>query len=577
MGALAQDLRYALRQLRKSPGFTSVAIITLALGIGATTAIFSVVYGVLLRPLPYNDPDRIMAIFEVTTKGTWNRLADPNFDDFRDQNRSFQRMAKYSAYMAPVAGASQPSRSMVAHVSPDFFTVFRVQPVIGRVFTTTDAKKGAAPVALISYGYWKQYLESPDLSQLHLKIDNADFSVIGVLPQGFQFPQDTDLWVAADRNGENPSRSSHNFDAVGRLRDGVTVAQANAEISTIGRRIHDAATEQNDFLLKDARVVPLQDSMTGQVRRALLVLLGAVGFLLLVACANVANLLLAQASVREHELAIRGALGAARGRLLRQFLTESALLVFLGGALGVMGAFWGVSALLALAPENLPLSGGVSVNIPVLGFALLVSSAVAIGLGAFTALRATSGNLRSELEEGGRGQAGSHSHRFGRSIVAGQIAITLVLVIGAGLLGRSLMKVLDVDPGFRVDKIVTMDVALPWPDWNDSKAKAAQGIFFSSLLDRLKQIRGVHRVGATSGLPLDGGLPDGMFLLMGPEEAPKTPDSLQALSHLFDNLFRQKERFGYGEADFCSATPGYFQSLGIPLLRGRIFDPLRMR
>ena len=572
MGAITQDLRYAQRQLRKAPGFTSVVAITLALGIGATTAIFSVVYGVLLRPLPYSDPNRIMAIFEITSKGTPNRLADPNFDDFRDQNRSFRKMAKYSAYPAAVSGASQPSRSVVAHISPDFLTVFRVQPAIGRDFTTADAKKGAAPVVLISYGYWKQYLgSSPDLSQLHLKIDNADFSVIGVLPQEFQFPRDTDLWVAADRNGENPSRTSHNFEAVGRLRDGVTVAQAKAEISAIGRRIHDAASEQNDYLLKDATVVPLQDSMTGQVRPALLVLLGAVGFLLLVACANVANLLLAQASVRERELAIRSALGASRRRLLRQFLTEASLLSLIGGGLGVLGAFWSVRVLLALAPADLPLSGGVSVNIPVLVFACLLSSTVAVGLGAFTALRATSGNLRNELEEGGRGQVGSHTH-MGRGIVAAQIAITLVLVIGAGLLGRSLMKVLEVDPGFRVDRIVTMDVSLPWPDWEDSQAKAAQGIFFSSLIDRLKQIPSVRGVGATSGLPLDGGLPDGMFLLMRPEEVPKTPDSLNALSHLLDNLFRQKERFGYGAADFCAATQGYFQSLGIPLLRGRIFD-----
>jgi len=241
MGALAQDLRYALRQLRRSPGFTSVAIITLGLGIGATTAIFSVVYGVLLRPLPYSDPGRIIAIFEVTTKGTLNRLADPNFDDFRDQAHSFQKMAKYSAYISPISGAAQPSRSMVGHVTPDFFPVFRVQPIVGRDFTAADSKKGAAPVALVSYGYWKQYLgSSPDLSQLHLKIDSADFSVIGVLPQGFQFPQDTDLWVAADREGENQSRNSHNYDAVGRLRDGATVEQANAEISAIGRRIHDA-------------------------------------------------------------------------------------------------------------------------------------------------------------------------------------------------------------------------------------------------------------------------------------------------------------------------------------------------
>jgi predicted permease len=571
MGALAQDLRSALRQLRKSPGFTSVAIITLGLGIGATTAIFSVVYGVLLRPLPYSDPNRIMAIFEVTTKGTLNRLADPNFDDFRDQAHSFQKMAKYSAYISQVSGAAQPSRSMVAHVTPDFFPVLRVQPIIGHDFTAADSKKGAAPVALVSYGYWKQYLgSSPDLSRLHLKIDSTDFSVIGVLPQGLQFPADTVLWVAADREGENQSRTAHNYQAVGRLRDGATFEQAIAEISAIGRRIHDTSTGQNDYLLNDATVVPLQDSMTGQVRPALLVLLGAVGFLLLVACANIANLLLAQASVRERELAIRSALGAGRGRLFQQFLTEASSLALLGGGLGALGAFWGVSALLALAPENLPSSGRVSVNLPVLVFAFVLSSAVALGLGAFTAWRATSRNLRNQLEESGRGQAGSHSRRIGPGIVAGQIAITLVLVIGAGLLGRSLMKVLEVDPGFRVDKVVTMDVSLPWPGWNDSKARAAEGVFFRILLDRLKRIPGVRTIGATSGLPLDGGLPDGMFLLMRPDEAPKTPSSLDAMSRLFDTLFRDKEN--QREADFCAATPGYFQSLGIPLLRGRIFD-----
>ena len=573
MRTLGLDLRYALRQLRKRPGFTSVAVITLGLGIGATAAIFSVVYGVLLRPLPYSDPNRIMAIFEVTTKGTLNRLADPNFDDFRDQAHSFQMMAKYSAYTSPVAGAAQPSRSMVAHVTPDFFPVFRVQPIIGRDFNVADSKKGAAPVAVIRYGYWKQDLgSSPDLSRLHLKIDGTDFSVIGVLPPGFQFPADTDMWVAADREGENQSRSSHNYDAVGRLKDGATVAQAKAEISAIGRRIHDASSEQNDYLLKDATVVPLQDSMTGQVRPALLVLLGAVGFLLLVACANIANLLLAQASVRERELAIRSALGAGRGRLFRQFLTETSLLALLGGGLGVLGAYWGVSALLSLAPENLPSSAiaTVSINFPVLAFAFLLSSAVALGLGAFTAWRATSRNLRNQLEEGGRGQAGSHSQRIGPRIVAGQIAITLVLVIGAGLLGRSLMKVFEVDPGFRVDKIVTMDVALPWPAWNDSKARTTEGVFFRNLLDRLKQIPGVREVGATSGLPLDGGVPDGMFLLMRPDQAPKAPDTLAAMSRLFDTLFQDKEN--QGQADFCAATTGYFQSLGIPLLQGRMFD-----
>jgi predicted permease len=340
------------------------------------------------------------------------------------------------------------------------------------------------------------------------------------------------------------------------------VQQANLDISAIARRIHDTSSEQGDYLLKDGIVVPLQDAITGKARSSLLLLLGAVGFLLLVACANVANLLLAQASVRERELAIRSALGAARGRLVRQYFTEAFLLALLGGSLGVLGAFWGLAGLVALAPENLPRLDSVSINIPVLVFALVLSTAVAAGLGAFIAARATSGELRKGLVEGGRGQASlQSSQRVGRVIVAAQIAITLVLVVGAGLFGRSLMKVLEVNPGFRVEKIVTMDVSLPWVD--DPKAKAGQAIFFSNLIDRLKQIPGVREVGATSGLPLDGGLPDGMFLLMTQNEIPKTMDG-------FGPLLQQKERLG--NADFCVATDGYFQVLGIPLIRGRIFN-----
>src|SRR5882762_8722107 len=471
LGSVISDCRYGARQLRKNPGFTVVVVLTLALGIGATTAIFSVVYGVLLRPLPYSNSNRIMALFEVTAKGRPSRVADPNFDDFRDQSRSFQAIAKYNDNVASVSGASQPTRTTVAGVSPDFLKVFGIQPILGRDFDASDAKKGAGPTVLVSYGYWKQQLGSPrDLSQSHLKIDSAVFSVIGVLPAGFRFPADVDLWLPADLDGENQSRTAHNYYAVGRLRDGVTVELANRDISAIARRIHDTSSEQGDYLLKDGIVVPLQDSITGKARPALLVLLGAVGFLLLVACANVANLLLAQAAVRDRELAIRSALGAARGRLIRQFLTEAFLLSLVGGSLGVLGAFWGVAGLLALAPQNLPRLESISISVPVLLFALLLSTAVAGGLGAFTAGRATSGDLRKALVEGGRGQAGSQgSQRIGRMIVAAQIAITLILVVGAGLLGRSLMKVLEVNPGFRVDKIVTMDVALPWPGWDNAK------------------------------------------------------------------------------------------------------------
>jgi putative ABC transport system permease protein len=562
--SVLSDCRYGLRQLRKSPGATAVMVFTLALAIGAATAIFSVVYSVLLRPLPYTDANRIMVVFEVNSTGGWSRLADPNFDDLRDQNRSFQAIAKYNDYVVSVSGASQPTRTAVAHVSPDFLKVFDIQPIVGRDFSAGDARKGASPTVLVSYGYWRQQLGSAaDLSQSHLKIDGAVFSAIGVLPAGFRFPADVDLWLPADLDGENQSRTSHNYFAVGRLRDGVTVEQANQDVSAIARRIHDTSSERGDYLLKDGIVIPLQDSITGKARPALLVLLGAVGFLLLVACANVANLLLAQASVRERELAIRSALGAARGRLIRQFLTEAFLLSLVGGGLGVLGAFWGVAGLVGLAPQNLPRLDSVSISIPVLLFALLLSTAVAAGLGAFTAARVTSGNLRKGLGEGGRGQAGSQgSQRVGRVIVAAQIAITLVLVVGAGLLGRSLMKVVEVNPGFRVDKIVTMDVALPWVE--DPKAKASQAIFFSSLIDRLKQIPGVRKVGAASALPMeDGGLPDGMFLLMTQNEIPKTMDG-------FGALLQQKERLGI--ADFCVATDGYFQALGIPLIRGRIFD-----
>jgi predicted permease len=561
--SFVSDGRYALRQLRKSPGFSLVAILTLALGIGATTSIFSVVYGVLLRPLPYPAPDRIVSVFEVTSKGSLSRLADPNFNDFRDQSRSFQAIAKYSAFVVSVAGAGEPTRTRVAYVSPAFLRVLGVRPVVGRDFLASDGQKGAAPTLLLGHDYWRLQLGSTrDLAPLRLKIDGALFSAIGVLPAGFRFPEGVDLWLAADLDGENPSRTSHNYSAVARLRDGVTVAQANADVSAIARRIRETSSEQGDYLLADARVVSLRESLTGRSRPALLVLLGAVGFLLLVACANVANLQLAQASARGRELAVRSALGARRGRLVRQFLTEALLLSLAGGVLGVLGAVWGVRGLVAMAPADLPQLESVSVSQGVLAFALLLSVAVASGLGAFTAWRATAGSVRESLLEGGRAQAGSAgSQRIGRAIVAAQIAITLVLVVGAGLFARSLMKVLEVNPGFRVDQVLTMDVTLPWS--NDPAARAYQARFFSELVLRLAQVPGVRQVGATGGLPMGGGRPDGLFARVAPGAEPVTMDRLQA-------LFQQKERLG--TADFCPATEGYFRVLGIPLVRGRLFD-----
>jgi putative ABC transport system permease protein len=557
------DGRYALRQFRRNPGFTAVAVLTLALGIGASTAIFSVAYGVLLRPLPYPQPDRIVAVQEISSKGRPTRVADPNFDDFRDQSRSFQAIAKYGDSVASVSGALAPTRTRLASVSPGFLRVFGVQPILGRDFDTSDAGKGAEPTVLVSYGYWKQSLGSPqDLSGSRLRIDDAPFSVIGVLPPGFRFPADADLWLPADRDGENPSRTSHNYEAVGRLRDGVSVQQAQGDVSAIARRIHESSSERGDYLLVDAAVVPLREAITGPARSPLLVLLAAVGFLLLVACANVANLMLAQASARGRELAVRSAIGAERLKLVRQFLTEALLLSLLSGALGLLAAYGGVAGLLTLAPANLPRLEGVSISLPVLAFAFVLSTAVAAGLGAFTAARATSGSVRESLMDGGRGQAGSRGHqRTGRVIVAAQMAITLVLVVGAGLFGRSLMKVLEVHPGFRVDGVVAMDVSLPWTD--DPDRKAAQARFFATLLDEIERVPGVSQVGATSGLPLDGGHPDGTFLLVNPDAGPITMARLAA-------LFQDKERLG--TADFVAATRGYFEALAIPLVRGRLFD-----
>ncbi|HET9401629.1 MAG TPA: ABC transporter permease [Candidatus Acidoferrales bacterium] len=558
-----RDFRYAGRVLLKNLGATSIMVFTLALAIGATTAIFSVVYGVLLRPLPYPHSDRIMAIWEVNNRGTYSRLADPNFDDFRDQNHTLQSMAKYEAYITAVAGASEPTRTGIALVTKDFFNVLRVSPAMGRDFSSDDAHTGAAPVSIVSYGYWRQYLGSArDLSQFKLRIEGRVYSIVGVMPSAFQFPEATDVWVPAELDAENKSRTSHNFYGIGRLRDGVTVPQANVDISNIARNIVSASTEKNNYLLKDAAALPLQASLTGTVNSPLYILLGAVFFLLLVACANVANLLLSQAAARGRELAVRNALGAGRGRLIRQFITESCLLALMSCVAGILVALWGVSGLIALAPTNLPRLESISMSWPVLAFAAGVSLLVAVGLGIFTAVRATGGGLRESLLEGGRGQAGSQSsQRVGRVIVVAQLAITLVLLVGAGLLGRSLLRVLSVDPGFRTDNIVTMDISVPSSD--DPTAKAHLSQLYTSLFDRLHAVPGVQETGVASDVPLDEGLPDGMFVLMSQQELPKKVED-------FSKYWGMKER--QGEADFCSASPGYFQALGIPLVRGRMFD-----
>ena len=556
------DFRHAIRVIAKHASVTTIVVFTLALGIGASTAIFSVVYGVLLRPLPYPRPDRLVAVTEVNHRGRYSRLSDPNFSDFRERNHTFSAMAKYTAYPRSVAGGSEPTRSIVASVSGDFFKAIGVGPVLGRAFTADDLHVGAGPTAVVSHAYWTQYLGSSSrLSSLALRIENRSYTIIGVMPAGFQFPSRVELWVPTELDPVNRHRTSHNFSALGRMREGVSAAQANADLSTIARDIIRHSDEQGDYLMADAAAIPLETFLTGRVGSTLYVLLGAVLFLLLVACANVTNLLLSQAAARGRELAIRHALGARRTRLIRQFMAEAFVLLTAGCGAGLLVAWAGISALLSLAPADLPRLEEVSLSWPVLGFAIALSSLVAIALGLVTATRATARDPRETLSDGGRAQAGASSQRVGRSIVAAQLAITVVLLVGAALLGRSLLRVLSVNPGFRTEGLVAMDLNLP--DSSDPAAKARLSPFYTDLFNRLRAIPGVQEVAGVNAVPMDGGLPDGLFLVMTAREAPAKPDDLS-------ELWKQKDRTG--TADYCAASPDYFRALGIPLIRGRLFD-----
>ncbi len=562
MTTLLQDLRYGLRVLGRNPGFTAVSVLTLALGIGATSAIFSVVYGVLLRPLPYPKPHQIVSVSELNGAFAMN-FADPNFDDLREANHSLTGMAEYNNGMATVVVGSEPARVGAAAVSRDFLRVMGVAPVLGRGFAPDEQHVGAASAALVSYGYWRQHLGgATDLSSTKLKMDNWIYSIVGVLPPGFSFPGDSAVWIPRERLEHLPSRTAHNWHVVARLRDGVTLANARADLSSLARRLKNQFGAYID--MTDASVVPLRESLTGNVRSALFILLGAVGILLLEGCANVANLLLARAAARERELAIRRALGAGRGRLIRQFLAESSLLALAGGAFGVLAALWGINGLVALAPPNLPRLGEVSINGPVLVFTLGVSVLVAVGLGVLTALRATSGDPREALGEGSRSQTGSvRSQSLGRVLVAAQLAITLVLLTGTGLLGRSLLRVLSIDPGFKTEHIVTMEIESPNPAGGSTFSWGAidprPGNFMNTLFDRLRAIPGVQEVGGSSDLPLAGDMADGTFLIV--DRQPKMED-FERLAHSVPT----------GYAGYCVASEGYFKALAIPLLRGRHFS-----
>jgi predicted permease len=561
---LFQDLRFATRMLLKNPGFTAIAVLTLVLGIAATTAIFSVVYGVLLRPLPYPKPDQIVQLWEVSAKGRRMNFPEPNFSDIRSASQTLEALAECNAGPFTITGGTEPTRTVAAEVSRDFFKVMGVSPLLGRSFNPEDQREGAAPVLLVSHDYWQQHLgASNELSNLKLVADGKVFSVIGVMPEGFRFPDGADLWVPRELYPpDNTSRTAHNWHVYGRVRDGVGLSQARAELSAIAHRLKQQYGQDID--MTDAAADPLRDAMTANIRAALFLLLGAVSFLLLVACANVANLLLAQAERRERELAIRAALGADRRRLVWQFLIESALLCTISTIIGALAARWGVNVLLSLAPKNLPRLDAISVNMPVLLFALGLSCVMAMALGTFTAIRATAGDVREALAEGGREQiSGQRAQRFGQTIVAGQLAITLVLLVGAGLLGRSLVRVLSVEPGFRTEHVITMDLAFA-PLADKEAVKVVQVNKVNDLFERLRAIPGVEAVGGANTLPLVSNfIANGTFLVLNPRDIPTRMED-------FERLMHDPSITGY--ADYCVASEDYFRVLAISLLRGRLFD-----
>ncbi len=552
MQTLIQDLRYGARMLLKQPGVTLVAVCSLALGIGAAAAIFSVVDALLLRPLSYPEPDRLVVVREVNVQGRQMSLAEPNYEDLRARSRSFSALALAAgSFPLVTTGGSEPVRARVSYASGDFFNVMGVQPVAGRTFLPEETKYGGPKAALVSYGFWQRQLGGrADLSEARLNVDGALCNVVGVMPPGFSYPPETEVWVTTGIEPPSASRTAHNWPVVGRLRAGVTLAQARAEASAIGQQIRQENGAQlgaaADFAMTDFALVPLQQHLTRNVRGGLWLLVGAVGLLLLVACANAANLLLAQLTGRQREFAVRAALGARAWRVARQLIVENLLLTLVAAGAGALLASFGVSALLRLEGGSLPRLNPVSVNGRVLLFACALAVLIGVALGCLPALRFRRPDLQSTLKEGGRGQsAGAFGGRLRRAIVIAQLALTLVLLVSAGLLGRSFIKLWQTDPGFKPEQAVVMRLSLPSTVSPAEDERTRQ--FYVQLLERLRRLPGVSAVGGINSLPLAESGANGAFLI--------------------DDNPAQR-----GTAEYRVASGGFFTALGVPLLRGRFFD-----
>jgi len=558
--SLVQDARYGARMLVKHKAFTAIAVVTLALGIGANTAIFSVVNELLLQPLPYRDADRVVTLWEVSPEGRHqNTTSRQNFRAWKAQGSSFEQMAAFSDQRVNLTGTGEPEELSVTFATTDFFKVLGVEPILGRTFLPDDNEPGKQDVAVLSYGLWqRRFGGQPNIVGQQITLSAEQFTVIGVMPRGFQFHikhrsgtgRPAELWsILPMPVGGGANEIGRYLSVVARLQPGVSPEQAGAELKTIEARLSDEIPKYNKNYTTE--VLPLREQFFGNVRRPLWLMLGAVGFVLLIACANVANLLLSQATSREKEIALRAALGARRVRITRQLLTESLLLALLGSVFGLGFAWLGIKALVAISPRDLVSLQSVGLNVPVLLWTLGISLLTGVIFGLAPAVHISRLNLNDSLKEGGKSEAGqaSGSRRLRSALVVSEIALAVVLLASAGLLIKSFMRLQQVDRGFKTDNILTMVVRLP-----DAKYSKDPEIvsFFTQALEHVRSLPGVRSAGVVNFLPLYGGLGSATgFKIEGRPEPPP----------------------GQGPGcDVRAADAGYFQTMGIPLLRGRTFS-----
>jgi putative ABC transport system permease protein len=557
MNDLLQDLRYGARMLLKNPGFTLIAAVTLTLGIGANTAIFSVINGVLLKPLPYAEPERLVAVWEVRHDGRRGSVSYPNFVDWRAQNGVFERIAIYRDTAMALTGGGEPANLRAIVTTPDLFPLLDARPQLGRGFLPEEEKAGSR-VVVLGHGAWRKYFGAdPNLVGKRIKLNGRDFSVVGVMPAGFNFPveaEQADLWVSTAISSErddpkeeslNDQRGAHIYEAIARLKPGVTLTAAQTDLETVMGRLR--AQYPDDVGGDHTAMRPYLNELVGDVERALLTLFAAVGVVLLIACANVASLLLARALARQREIAVRAALGASWGRIVRQLLTESLLLAAVGGIAGLLLATWGVDLLKALSPADLPRMQDVRLDERVLAFTLLVSLLTGLVFGLIPALRAARADLNEALKEGGRGGESSRRNRLRSAMVVAEVAMAMTLLVGAGLLINSFVRLQRVNLGFDPSQVLTLTVELPEARYREGR----QIINFNQeLLRRVEGLPGVRSAAMVFKSPLSGD-PSTTFEVEG--QAP--PDNSHRL---------------YAGARV--STPGYFRTLGIPFVSGRDFS-----